>query len=87
MSETILKINLTELAMVRITCPGCQITTELSVDAMGRKFATRCECHHCGHPLIPCDGDNLFRALSRALLNLAERSDKVQIEFVIPGKE
>ena len=83
MVEEILKINLTELMVVRVTCNACHATTEISVDDLGARYATA-QCPHCMTALLPGEArQNPFDALRLNLKRLRE-SDRFKMEFVIP---
>jgi hypothetical protein len=64
MTEEILRILLSDLAMVRIKCAGCGVVSEMPISKLGTAFGFHKKCPHCPQELSP--------GLLRGLAGLAE---------------
>jgi hypothetical protein len=84
MSETILKILLSELATLRITCRACKATVEVPIDSLnrGRKSII---CPGCGVPMrsVSHHQPDAFDALADAVQGLKKLQD-CDAAFVLP---
>jgi hypothetical protein len=86
MSETVLRIPVSELNVVRVTClrvhngEKCGATVEVPLGQLSRVK----ECPVCEEPF---SSQNPFAALKHALQNAAELEKAAAlIEFVVPAK-
>jgi NAD-dependent SIR2 family protein deacetylase len=89
MTEEILRILLSDLSTVRITCAKCSVVTELPTSKLPTAFELHKRCPHCQQELSP----GLLRAFTWFGEGIAElsRDDMKQqatIEFVsrIPAR-
>jgi hypothetical protein len=83
MSETILRVLLSELETIRIKCKNCGLVYETTVTNLCNGYHLP-KCAHCKtvweRPLIP---DTSFEIFAKALKAMLADSS-IEIEFVIP---
>lgn len=89
MSETVLRLRLEELAVLRLTClnPLCKAVTEVSLDRLPRDFEGTC-CPVCKEYFAAPGRSraNHVKELADALVRLAGLDkEKVTVEFVVPA--
>ena len=82
MTEHILRINVTELTRVRLSCPGCRIAIEVDADEL-HKITKRGKCPQCGQDWPQRQGPDPYHELSDGLRKLREDADRLGVEFVI----
>jgi hypothetical protein len=102
MSETILKILLTELTLIRVVCKGhrsdgvpCGAVFELSLDRIAGTFQNgqlaEWVCPFCKTAFHLHDrlGNHLdpFAPLAKAVADLAAMGKSLEVQFVIPAKD
>jgi len=85
MSRHLLTFLLSELQIVRVLCKrkGCGVITELALDALARKHEDG-RCRGCGDTLVTGGDDGPFALLVRAVRELHDRRDQLDLEFVLP---
>jgi len=87
MTETILKVKLSELSVVRIACRkgGCTGIIELGTQAMGMLNRGQAVCPLCHEALIPTDGinDNPFVEFARVVKRLLQLDSQASVEFPV----
>lgn len=85
MSERILKILLSELAIIRLTCAHCKIVIEATPTQLGRILSEEGKCPFCPqpicHPLGP--SNNGFTTLAKGLDQISALKDQAEIAFVL----
>lgn len=87
MSERLFKVLLAELDKVRLTCPHCQVVTEMTVKQMGSRFARSADCLVCGKEFTdknPQTGATAIERLADAIRDLQADPRGVRVEFVLP---
>jgi hypothetical protein len=96
MSETILRILLSELHTIRIVC-NCKTVVEIPISKLTDSSRGKCEgmtCPGCGTYIrnpgtgtgnIP--GDDAFDLLSKAWQDLQKIQGNFHIEFVLPVRD
>jgi hypothetical protein len=86
MSETIFKILLSELNVVRIICrnPQCGAILELPLTELSR-LLDKCQCKYCETTFRVGNAD-CFTTLAQAIRGLNSIKEKVGVEFVLPVK-
>jgi hypothetical protein len=85
MVEHILKINVSELQVVRLTCRQCKATAEMKIDALTDR-TTKCTCPFCQKPYLyggDRAGGTPFEELRQSLKSVRE-ANNLDMEFVIP---
>lgn len=88
MSETLLKILLSELDTVRVRCMAtdCKAITEVRLADVSRAFQGA-KCPVCGAEFDSQSGtQSALAALARAVRNTQAAADKYQVEFVLPQR-
>lgn len=83
MSETVLKILLSELHTVRLVCNSCKCAVEMPLAKLKNRGTT---CPLCNDDICPERIVHQFAALAVAVEHLL-LADKVQIQFVMPEKK
>ena len=85
MSETILRILLSELTTVRIRCQFCDTIVELPVESLAKRFDAE-RCAHC-HEYFDMNKENVnpLAALSDAINGFAKFKDKLEVGFILPA--
>ena len=86
MSETTLKILLSELQKVRITCKNrdCGAVLETPLVDLGRYLPSGI-CRYCNKPLYH-GNKNLLIELAEVIKTLTGATDTLELEFVLPVK-
>lgn len=87
MSETVLKILIAELNLVRIVCqhPNCGAVVEVPVEKLADTFKQH-QCPVCKTPFYGPVDDHLGD-LAKAIAALAKHKKLFNVEFVIPAKD
>lgn len=83
MSETVLRILLSEIKTLRITCKNCKAVIETLPDDLYNK-TNNGQCKFCNQPLASIS--HIFD-LARAIENLSKTEDTVTVEIVLPVKD
>lgn len=83
MSETVLKILLSELDAVRIVCKNqpCGGVVEVKLADLGRFYKSG-NCPLCGKNVVDKDDNDLLK-LAEAVRGLQAQEDDLDIEFVV----
>lgn len=86
MGETIFKVLLGELKVVRLTCRHCNVAIEMSLDKLERAFSgdhggDPGSCPYCGGKVL--DDDRVLGDLAKAV-NAAQKLSNLTCEFVLP---
>lgn len=83
--EKLLRVKLSELSTLRITCGACGIVTELKLTDLPAKEMNRCK--HCDSVVIASEGGrNQVSTMALAILQL-QKNSSATFEFVIPQAE
>jgi hypothetical protein len=84
-SETILKVLLSELTTIRIACQGCKAVSEVPIDAL-RKRGQGIACPGCGSVIRHGNrsAEDAFDALAEATKGLRQLSG-FDVAFVLPA--
>jgi hypothetical protein len=82
MGEHLLRIDIQDLATVRVTYKSCQTTTEVPYQNVGGVLAYG-KCKHCNNQIHNQDV-NPLQQLSRAIDILSNLEHQVAVEFYVP---
>ena len=88
MVEHIMKINVSELLVVRLTCKRCKTTAEMKIDALTDRTKD-CRCPFCENPYLAGGAvptGTPFEKLRESLRHLRE-ANNLDMEFVVPAVE
>jgi hypothetical protein len=83
MTEEILRILLSDLATVRITCAKCKVVSEMQTSKLFDAFSREKKCPHCSQP-FDARVIRSLNDLSRAIEELADARtfDQIAVEFI-----
>lgn len=87
MSETVLKILLSEFRIVQITCKKCGMVYEIPIENLEERFPQgKCPFPDC-QGTIETLGDQALSLFARAFKKLLADTDRLEVRFLIPDND
>lgn len=87
MSRKLLAFLLSELNLVRVSCPKCEAVTELAVEKLSHQLTDpRCPvCREAWAEFVGAEGSYLTR-LGKAIADFQKVNGAKHVEFVLPDQ-